>query len=409
MKTRILFLGFMATALAWVAPAFTYGATYYVAKTGNNSYSCMQAQSASTPKLTINSGISCLAAGDTLIIKAGTYVEGINDTIPSGTSTAARTTIRANAGDTVIIRPATGVGPDFLHGVYITKSYVAVDSLVIDGVNVSLPFRLNGTATGNLLQNSEIKSVQKTGGSNCVTVQGSVTNASVINNKIHDCGNPAANLHHGIYLKNTGHLVEANEIYNTTSYGVHVYDGTNRTGNIIVRYNYIHHNGNRGILIGSGDNNIAHHNIVANNASYGIEVGFNAATNQQVYNNTIYGNGLNCINVKTSSSNAKVKNNFCLRNGTNTILNSGTGSVLANNRLSTDLTLVVDPQTNQFSPRESSPLIDAGENISGFSSGKFLGLAPDQGAIEFAPNNVVTNPTPTVPAAPSFLQVTPQT
>ena len=54
------------------------------------------------------------------------------------------------------------------------------------------------------------------------------------------------------------------------------------------------------------------------------------------------------------------------------------------------LTLVVNAENNQFSPRAGSVLIDAGEHIFGFSSGKFLGVAPDQGALEFAPTTPPT-------------------
>jgi parallel beta-helix repeat protein len=387
----------------WMTPVFAQGATYYVAKTGSHNYTCAQAQSDSTPRLTINSGITCLSAGDTLVIKSGTYVEGINDTIPAGTSTATRTTIRAKTGDTVTIRPAIGIGLSSLQAVYLTKPYTAIDGVVIDGSNVALPYRLAGSATGNLLQNSEIKSVQKAGGGNCITIQGNVINSSVINNKIHDCGDPADFLEHGIYLRNTGHLVERNEVYNITGFGIHLYNSGTPVSNNTVRYNHVHDNGGTGILIGSGSNNIAHHNIVTNNGKDGVATGYgNAADNNQVYNNTIYSNTTECIDIKSQAANAKVKNNLCLSNGNNKIFNGGTGSVLANNRLSTDLTLVVDATNTQLNPRNGSVLIDAGENIPGFSLGKFLGLAPDQGAIEFVPTAPLI-----IPNAPTYLQIGP--
>src|SRR5215831_13853034 len=65
-------------------PVIAHGATYYVATTGSDSNSCRSAQSQSAPKLTINAGIGCLSAGDTLIVKQGIYNEVIDDTIPSG-------------------------------------------------------------------------------------------------------------------------------------------------------------------------------------------------------------------------------------------------------------------------------------------------------------------------------------
>ena len=58
-----------------LTPVIAHGSTYYVAKTGQDGNTCAQAQSRSTPKLTIKAGLACLAGGDTLIIKAGTYTE----------------------------------------------------------------------------------------------------------------------------------------------------------------------------------------------------------------------------------------------------------------------------------------------------------------------------------------------
>jgi parallel beta-helix repeat protein len=381
----------------WAVPAFAYGATYYVTKTGNNNYSCTEARSASTPKLTIAAGIACLAGGDTLIIGAGTYAEGINDTIPAGISTSARTTIRSASGATVTLLPSVGVGPSSLHAVYITRSNTMIDGLVIDGSKgISLPFRWNGTNSGNVLQNSIIRN----GSSNCVTVQGSVINSTISNNVIHDCG--VDRLQHGIYLRNSGHVVEGNEIYNITGLGVHLYDSAGGVSNNIIRHNYIHHNGSRGILLGSGDNNLAHHNIIVGNGfaynHYGIEISSGmAGTNNQFYNNTIYAN-YKCINVASGYNNSKVKNNLCLSNTSNMITNNGTGTILAKNLITTDSTLVVDAAKNLFSPSIGSALIDAGEVIDNFSSGKFVGAAPDQGAREFVS-------TVTIPSAPTALQI----
>ena len=45
-----------------LCPVLAHGATYYVGKTGSDTQSCMSAQSASTPKGTINGGASCLSA-----------------------------------------------------------------------------------------------------------------------------------------------------------------------------------------------------------------------------------------------------------------------------------------------------------------------------------------------------------
>ncbi len=58
-------------------------ATYYVATTGSDSNTCMQAQGPSTPKRTINAALNCLGtatgagAGHTVQVAAGTARPGI--------------------------------------------------------------------------------------------------------------------------------------------------------------------------------------------------------------------------------------------------------------------------------------------------------------------------------------------
>ena len=97
MKLRMIFLSVLfLTAFARISPLVAHAATYYVAKTGNNNNTCTQARSLSTPKHTIAAGLSCLSGGDTLIIKAGTYLEVINHKqVPSGISNSSAQRSRA--------------------------------------------------------------------------------------------------------------------------------------------------------------------------------------------------------------------------------------------------------------------------------------------------------------------------
>ena len=112
---------FLPVFLVLTTPALTHGATFYVAKTGRDSNSCTQAQSASTPKLTIKAGLACLKGGDTLIIKAGTYTEVIPiNAIPSGTNNSNHTIVRAATGETVAlngsgVRSFDDLQPQFYH------------------------------------------------------------------------------------------------------------------------------------------------------------------------------------------------------------------------------------------------------------------------------------------------------
>jgi parallel beta-helix repeat protein len=389
MKVRMIFLSVLFfTAFGRISPLVAHAATYYVAKTGNNNNTCTKARSLSTPKHTIAAGLSCLSGGDTLIIKAGTYLEAINyKQVPSGISDSKRTIVKGATGETVTLRPSTGGATGDVIRIW-GHRYVTYDSLVVDGVNVTrqgvrIQNSSSQVAHHITLQNMEIKNA----GKNCVLVQNDNTYIRLLDSKIHNCGGSSQD--HGIYLTGSNNLIEGNEIYDNSGHGVHQYlTGCSTCDNNIISYNYIHGNVSRGILIGSGDNNIAHHNISANNGADGISIGFGVATNNKAYNNTISGNSDYCIEVRNSSTGAVVRNNLCLSNANNTIFNSGRGSVIANNRLSTDTSLVTDAVNNLYTPPDSSSLIDAGDNISGFSDGKFLGLAPDHGAIEFGANLV---------------------
>src|SRR5262245_35181053 len=141
-----------------VNPVLTYGATYFVAKTGNNSNSCIQAQSRTTPKLSIGAGIACMASGDTLMISDGTYNENISNTIPAG-SPSGSTILKAQNPNAVILLPTTGTASPWFDAVTICdRSYIILDGLVIDAINVpNNALRLSGAATNIIVRNGTIQ------------------------------------------------------------------------------------------------------------------------------------------------------------------------------------------------------------------------------------------------------------
>ena len=121
------------------------GASYYVGKNGSNSYSCSQARSSSTPKLTIGAALACIGsspgagAGQTVEVSAGTYTEPIGyssqyDPFPSGTSWNAPFTLQARAGDLVTIR-SNGASTLQISSSY--PQYDIIQGFVFDGTNVS--------------------------------------------------------------------------------------------------------------------------------------------------------------------------------------------------------------------------------------------------------------------------------
>src|SRR5215471_1523684 len=78
-----------------------FAMTYYVAVSGgSDGNSCASARSVSTPKATVNAGISCMRGGDTLYVRAGNYSESVRNVIPNGTSwPGGATTIAGYPGD----------------------------------------------------------------------------------------------------------------------------------------------------------------------------------------------------------------------------------------------------------------------------------------------------------------------
>jgi parallel beta-helix repeat protein len=334
----------MKSLLLAIAVVFTpflaNGATYYVAKTGSNNFSCANAQSESMPRLTIAAGSACLSSGDTLMIQNGTYAEHLDyNQIPSGKSDSARTTIKAVNRLGVTLRPTTGTPTSETgHVIWVYgKSYITFDGLVVDAGGIVSPMStshamfINNKSHHIRILNSELTNAI----SNCLGVQGASDSVEVINNKIHDCG--VSNQHHGVYLRGSNNLVEGNEIYNNYGHGVHQWSSHESSNNTIVRYNDIHDNGSVGILIGSGADNVAHDNIVRNNGmrtrGTGITVGFYNTNNNQVDNNKIYSNRGDCIFIRRGTKNSKINNNICWRNGNDAIANYGIGSIITGNRV----------------------------------------------------------------------------
>lgn len=320
-----------------LAPGLAQSATYYVAKTGSDNYSCSQAQSPSTPKLTIagaSGGLGCLSAGSTLIIKGGAYAEFINySQIPSGTS-GAYTTVKAAPGETVILRPTSGGGGGDAIWFY-GQSYIILDGLIIDAANVSVTgVRFNNSDSNGShhirLQNVEVKNAPRSG---CLFVQNGLEHdLQFINVKGHNCG--STSYHHGLYLRGSNHLVDHCEFYSNAGDGIQLYNSVGGNSNNTIRNSSLHDNGSVGLMLGSGSNNVAYNNTVyGNSRTYfggGIYVNW-GAVNNQVYNNTVSSNNGYCIYVGSSSTGTLVQNNVCRANSYNSIQNLGQASIISNN------------------------------------------------------------------------------
>jgi parallel beta-helix repeat protein len=379
-----------------IVPVLAHGATYYVAQTGgSDSNSCANAQSQSTPKLTINAGAGCLSAGDTLIVKAGTYSEQLQDSIPSG-SAGNPTVIQANGnaaagtGDTVMLNPSAAPYTQIVR--FTDKQYITFDGFLLDMTNIyNIGIFTNGTTHHVILQNCAIQNMDAHPGDGnggaAVVMEHESSFVTLRNSIVHDIGSfgGATNFAHGLYIKGNNHVIENNMIYNNGTMGIQLYDSGSgiSLNNNIVRGNRIFGNLSNGLLLGSGDSNIAYNNILYNNGAFGISIGFGPfVKNNAAYNNTIYHNASEGINIRPYSTpeNTVVRNNILWSNGSDTVQDNGTGTIADHNLLGVD-PLFVNAAAYDFHLGAGSPAIHAGVVIPNVTVSQ-SDSAPDLGALQ---------------------------
>lgn len=346
---------------------------YWVATTGNDANSCSAISGRRDPgvyKRTIASGFTCLLAGDTLYLRGGIYNETIdsnNQTIPTGTSWTDAPVIASYSGETVVMNGSSGNPVVNLAHSYI--KYVVFDGLVIDAINTGVGIGTFGLPHHVRFQNVEVKNagahgVHLAGGcglSSCDTF------FEFINVKVHNNGH-TVDLDHGFYIETSGNLIDKSTIYSNAAFGVHIYNGYgNRASNNILRASVIHGNATIsggtgcGIILGSGDNNIAYNNIIRDHPGCGILVGVNSPSNTKVYNNTVYNNGLEAVDLYSGGSNTSVKNNIFYQNG-GTIIDRGASGTIATNNYASDPSFL-NSGSNDFHLQSGSAAIDAGATL----------------------------------------------
>jgi len=359
-------------------------AIYYVAATGDDARACTTAQTSTTPKRTIASGVACLNPGDTLYLRSGTYTEQIDLMGPNKSGTAGNyITIAGYPGETVTIQYAdlieNGLGPIKARG---NRGYFIFENLVLDGI-ASTRFTGWQIRDGNhhfILRNLEIKNQKYNG----VYIEGN--DIQILNCKIHDAV-PATepggggSYYYGVYFHHgINGLIQGNDIFNNSGGGIHAYPGP--ISNLVIRNNKIHDNnyiaGSKigGIIVFEGSNTPisgvqVYNNLVYNNGSaptagdaQGIRIS-NGPDATKVWNNTVYANKGWGINIQAGTSpptNTVVQNNIVFANTDGQIVNAGTGSILGSNL--TNNPNFVNGAAFDFNLQSSSLAIDAGVYLS---------------------------------------------
>lgn len=377
---------------------------YFVAKTGNDSNTCMQATSTSTPKLTLASGMACLSAGDTLYVRAGTYAEAIqNPTLASGTSWDNKVRITNYPGESPWLHP---VGTDFVIRLDTNQAYIEIDGINVDGSDATAVvwiafFNPAPNQPHHIrLQNAEFKSTPKVGGTtNIVEIAAKtpvVTGGIELRYlTLHGGGRIGgtdfSSNGYGIYMAAPNNLVEFNNLYDNKGCEIQIFndDGALPNNNVI-RNNVIHDETRIGVspescgIIVDG----ASQNQIYNNVIYGIlaspssgsadAIAMYSGTGNKIWNNVFYGN-TGGLQIFSGASGTTVQNNVSYANTLFNYTNSGASTTHANNLDDGTNPVFVNAGAANFRLQSTSPARDAGTPLASFFTTDFDGIPRPQG------------------------------
>ncbi|RJQ37444.1 MAG: right-handed parallel beta-helix repeat-containing protein, partial [Dehalococcoidia bacterium] len=327
---QILFL-----SLLWILMATpAWAVTYWASPSGSDANACSAVDGTSDPGVyrTLNGARSCMVAGDTLVLKAGTY------TSPVG-CLPANSTLRAAVGEAAIIRPNTSTGQCSPGNAAVVVNEISGVTILGDRYDASQAGALTldltnwpngngtgvsyyGTVTSGAIRGIEIMEWGR--GTdllrNAIYVNAAtISNIQITHNYIHDGGSSGADQEHGLYIRGPNFVVEYNHFEDVSAYCIHAYNGSSNTNDgLIVRYNWFNRCGAYGFLLGSGDNMVGHDNIVSNSGDgadpakvYGCwNVAFGSPNGVNIYNNTCYNNKGRRYRVGTGSTNVVARNNI---------------------------------------------------------------------------------------------------
>lgn len=355
-------------------------ATFYVAPNGSDSNSGTESQ----PFRTLNKGVKALKAGDTLLVRGGTYKETLIDVIPSGTSWSSPVSVRAAQGEQVIMK-APAAGDVLLAFLKTDTKYIIIDGFILDADNLSsFAVYIAEGAERIRIMNSEIKNARNSG----ILVSAGQFDGTkwgccneFINLDVHNNGKDKFS--HGLYVTTTNNIIEYSRFYQNSGYGIHVYHSWGGVNKNIIRYNQVYDNNTDsssggGIIVASGSESLVYNNIIWKNR-HGL---FVSSPRSRIYNNTIYdnnkwGDGIGIV-LQNDKSGVVIRNNIIYNNKDMSIYGINSGVTLTNNLLDVDPKFL-EASTGDFRLQVGSPAIDTGIALSEVPD-DFAGILRPQGS-----------------------------
>lgn len=395
-------------------------ATYYLAIAGSDSNNGL---SEGAPWATFAHAGATMSAGDTLLVRAGTYNQVLTS-FASGTSWANVVRIANYPGETVWLRPS-GSGTPIGNVIWFdggTERYIEFDGINVNSEDLTQPnrhapiqFSTNNLNDVRFIRFKNAQVVMPTSGvgpgagsGGAGFILGShqnfgqsggfeVINVTITGGGNADTGSFDDNVY-GVYVQSPNCVVDGCEIYNTKGAGIHCYNGSgDPPDNCIFRNNRIHDLTRNseigqlwGILISGGDNCQVYNNVIWNvDAASGATSGEGIAIagfSNKIWHNTITDCALRGLSIYGATSTTEVRNNILWANGTN-YYNEAGGNTTYQSNLDGVNPAFVNPGAQNFRLQATSPAIDTGQTIASVTTdidgtARPHGAAYDIGAYE---------------------------
>jgi hypothetical protein len=338
------------TALPIAPTGAASGPLYYVSTAGSDQGN----GTTSKPWRTISYAVTRLRAGDTLLVRGGTYDDWLDNPQFAGTSWDASIRIAAYPNETVWMTPSGGF---FALDLANAQQYIEFDAINIDARRnkSGSPIRIEGFSRGNA-HHIRIKNAEIISGSDGVPNQGtgggpaimaSATQAGIIGNnefynlRIHGGGDPG-DFAYAFYIQSNDNVIDGCDIYDTSGAGIQIYNGYGQwPTNNIIRNNSIHDIRRSadtrywGIVEAGRGTQIINNRIFNIGSTGGVGAGIDLykGSGQIVDGNSVYGANPIGIFIETDVSGAVVSNNVTYNNGID-LIDHGRGTTLSGNSVS---------------------------------------------------------------------------